>query len=160
MELEKNRYLLKIKIEIGDFLGGEKAAAFVVLRETNKKETLELQEKWSDINCEYIELLEDEKAKAEAKGRTISKEKENGISFKKQNRILEVLCDLIPSMIIEHNFVNEDAKPATPGEVAELLNNKEDLSNYVVNEYYEKILVFTMPSTGKTETKAEDAKTV
>jgi hypothetical protein len=59
MIVEKNRFLIKTKVFIGDFLGGKKEDAFIELREPNMTETFKLNEtmKEKGFSEAFMELL-------------------------------------------------------------------------------------------------------
>ena len=58
MVIEKNRYLVKEKIEIGQFFGSKPEDVFITLREPSTTEVYDLQNKWREANGDKTKVME------------------------------------------------------------------------------------------------------
>lgn len=125
MIVEKNRYLIKAKILIGNFLGAAPDEAFVELREPNTLELYELREKW-----------------AQAAG--------------DQQKTLMALIDILPALVVSHNLFADEKTLCSKERAAEIILDKINLFEYVVAEYYDKVLFLIMPA--KTEQGKADGE--
>lgn len=133
MIIEKNRYLIKAKIFIGNFFASAIDDVFIELREPTTRELYEMQEKSAGLTDKVA----------------------------KQKAFMMAMIDLLPSVIVTHNIFASESVMYKNDEVVELVLAKIDLFQYVVTEYYDKVLSFIMPSTVEMETKAtEEVKTV
>jgi len=133
MIVEKNRYLIKAKICIGNFYDAPVEDVFVELREPDTRELYAMQKKISGI----------------------------ADPGERQRAFMLGMIDLLPLVIVTHNLYASEGIPYKNDDVVELILAKIDLFQYVVTEYYSKVLSFIMPSTESREPKAtEEAKTV
>ena len=133
MIVEKNRYLIKTKIFIGNFYDAPVEDVFVEVREPNTRELYAMQEKSAGLTD----------------------------PGERQKAFMLGMIDLLPLVIVTHNLYASEGVPYKNDEVVELILAKIDLFQYVVTEYYSKVLSFIMPSTESQEPKAtEEAKTV
>lgn len=57
MIIEKNRYLIRTKILIGNYFGGSAEDCFIELREPSTKELYELKGRWKEADKDYEKIM-------------------------------------------------------------------------------------------------------
>lgn len=129
MVIEKNRYLIKEKIEIGQFFGSKNEDVFITLREPSTTEVYELQDKWrgasgdkTKIMVALIDMLpdiivdhnlyRDEKTKyGNTEVKDIILSQLNLFSF-----VIDAYCDKVLFIIMPHQTEDAGKKDQTDGE--------------------------------------------
>jgi hypothetical protein len=110
-----DKFLVKVKIEIGEFFGLENAEAYVVFKELDTFNTLKLKEQF-------------EKGEIE---------------------LLKTIKEMLPAILIDHNFYIDESKKMTNEEVVNLIFDKNTLTTKVVGDYISS--VFRLPEQGESK---------
>ena len=161
MIIEKNRYPITLKIEVGhffdkrdengDYVKANKEDVFIQLREPNKAEYKELKSQWIDFGFKQEIELEELSLEAEESKKKENAKKVKYINTKTGIKIIETVDSILTDLIVSHSFEESDGKLYSNEQVKEILDESqnEDLKNYILNEYNEKVLFTTMPSEKK-----------
>jgi hypothetical protein len=102
-------YIIKARVNLGQYFDQPEADVYVVLREMTMNQKMSFQEA--------------------AKGG-------DGVAT------FRAFQEVLPKLVVDHNFYEDDDKPMQPAQVVEILMEREAVAMAVLEEYKAKVLDF------------------